>query len=240
MYQPSHSLLHNTNPNIKLFTLFLFILICLFKYNYYILLGIVLLTLFNILLSTVHIKFYIRPVFKLLPLLLILMAILYRYQVPLILILVINLKIFAVQVYLLMIIYTTAPDFLASGIAKGITVFNFIGLNISKIEEGINNLLKKIIYSADAKNKLLISQMISKGTSTENNDFAKISFLFKNHKPIKKVINNSLDEYKIEKKYKLHGENKKRYKYYNGNKFIVASYVFIHLIIIVYYILEVR
>lgn len=239
-YQVGTSPLHNLNPTVKMVMLFMFVLICLFKYNYYLLIGILLITAINIFLSAIHIKYYINVIFKFIFFLMLEAVVLYRYHIAIQSITIINVKVVALVLYLLMILYTTSSDHLGRAIARIISIFDFGGNNKKKIEKKMVGIFKKIYYKANTKKNLLISQMISSSIRKDDSKVTTIISIFKNRKKIKEETKQSFSEYEIEGKYKLDGWKNNSYQYHKKIFIFEILYFMVHFSLIIYYILKVR
>ena len=113
-YNDEISLIHRIDPLLKFIGLFIYILVCLFKYDN--ILFIINLSLVFIIILFSNVSIFI-----------------YLYQLDIMDINIVVFKIVFLVLYMAVIVYTTTKEDIGKGLAKVINVFNLIGINIKKI-----------------------------------------------------------------------------------------------------------
>lgn len=240
IYQPNGSLIQSINPTIKTICFLLFTLSCLFKYDYYLLVIMTFIVILIISFNNIHVKHYIKIIFKTAFPLAIIGILLYRYQIETINIVAILLKILFWVICFFSYLSTTAPDKLGKSISSVINIFNFMGINPKKIELVITRFLKKIYFVFSAKTELLEHQALKGNDYNHGNYLSKKILILKNKKQINKSGKSKLAEFQEEMKYKMYDSSLKKYPYRKRAGIFDYFYLALHLALIIVYILMVR
>ena len=179
-YNDEDSIIHRINPLLKFIGLFIYILVCLFKYDNVLFILNISLVFMLILLSNISIIKYLKVVWKLKYLIIVLYFMLYHYGLEIIDINIIVFKLIFLILYIVMIIYTTTKEDIGKGLAKGLNIFNIIGINLKKISSFITNIITFIISYIDTM-KEVINSGENKGIMySHSNILNKIKLVFIN------------------------------------------------------------
>ena len=194
-----------------------------------------------ILLSNVSILRYLKVVWKLKYLIIILYFMLYHYGLEIIDINVIVFKLIFLILYIVMIIYTTTKEDIGKGLAKGFNIFNIIGINLKKISSFITNIITFIISYIDTM-KEVINSGENKGIDySHSNILNKFKLVLVNLKRVYKDCKNKMRLRKSDMKYKLYDGNIiSKYKYRTKLVIFDYAYIFMNIGLIIYYVLKVR
>ena len=240
-YNDEISIIHRINPVIKLFGLFIYVLICLLKYNNYLFIANLSFIFLLMLLSNVNILRNFKLVWKFKFIILIMYVVMYHYQMSIVDINIIVFKFIFFLVYLSVIYYTTTKEEIGIGLSKIVNIFNLIGIDLRKIASFFTNIITSVICFFDTLGDTLISGEIKGNVYTHSNIIDKYKLYVRYFKKVYKSSKDKMKKRKNDMKYKLYNDNiKKRYKY--GKKLGIYDYLFILINIgfIVFYILKVR
>lgn len=240
-YNDEDSIIHRINPLLKFIGLFIYILVCLFKYDNVLFILNISLVFMLILLSNISIIKYLKVVWKLKYLIIVLYFMLYHYGLEIIDINIIVFKLIFLILYIVMIIYTTTKEDIGKGLAKGLNIFNIIGINIKKISSFITNIIAFIIDYIDTM-KEVINSGENKGIMySHSNILNKIKLVFINLKRVYKDCKNKMRLRKSDMKYKLYDGNIiSKYKYRTKLVIFDYAYILLNISLIIYYVLKVR
>lgn len=239
-YQPNNSIIHMLNPVIKIACFFIFFLSCFFRYDYYLLIIMTGITLLLVFFSNVHIKYYLKVIYKLIFVFLLAGVIMYRFTMSLDEIIPILLKVLYLILYIYVILYTTPPEKTAKGLSAVLNTFNIFGIKKEKIEKFITFSLKKVYFSLDSTDEVLASKSLKGQDYAYKNNFSKKLLIFKSRKGISEINKEKMAEYQDELKYKMYDTNKKKYPYRKKIGIIDIIVLMAHLSLIIYYIARVR
>lgn len=240
-YNEGESIMHRLNPLIKLFGLFIYVLVCLLKFNNLIFIFSISLVFMLMLFSDINIFKYIKIIWKFKYILIILYIFMYRNGVEFIDINILVFKIIFIILYIFMIIYTTTKEDLGKSIATTLNIFNVIGISIKKISSFIIDLFVYVSYFIDSLNEFITSLEIKGNIYNHNNLIGKFKICIKNFKKIFINTSNKMQDRRREKKYRLYNSNvKSKYKY--RYRLCIYDYIFVilNMGIILFYILRVR
>ncbi len=240
-YNDEESIVHNINPLFKFIGLFIYILICLLKYNNLLFIMNLSLVFILILLSNVSILRYIKIVWRLKYILIIIYFMMIHNNVAIIDINIMVFKIVFLILYIALIIYTTTKEDIGKGLAKILNIFNIIGLNLKKISSFITNIITFIINYIDILGEVIISGEFKGIVYSHSNILSKIKLIFSNLKRVYKESKKVMSIRKSDMKYKLYDGNiVSKYKY--RNKLMLFDYLYLlgNISLIIYYILKVR
>lgn len=240
-YNDEDSIIHRINPLLKFIGLFIYILVCLFKYDNILFILNISLVFVLILLSNVSILRYLKVIWKLKYLIIILYFMLYHYGLEIIDINVIVFKLVFLVLYIALIIYTTTKEDIGRGLSKGLNIFNIIGINLKKISSFITNIITFIISYIDTM-KEVINSGENKGIDySHSNILNKFKLVLVNLKRVYKVCKNKMRLRKSDMKYKLYNGNIiSKYKYRTKLAIFDFAYIFMNIGLIIYYVLKVR
>lgn len=240
-YNGEESIIHRMNPVVKLFGLFIYVLVCLLKFNNFLFIFNISLVFCLLLLSNINYLKYIKIIWKLKYVLIIMYAYMYHKEIAFLDMNIFVFKFIFFVLYIALLIYSTTKEDLGKGLANVTNVFNIFGINVKKISSFFTGIFTFWVYFIENINKFINSLEIKGQVYSHNNILGKYKLILKN---IKSVFINTKSNMKLRKndmKYKLYDGNvKSQYKY--RNKLCIFDYIFIILNIgmIVFYILKVR
>lgn len=240
-YNHEESIIHRLNSVVKMIGLFVYVLICLLKFNNFLFIFNISLIFLMLLISNIKFSKYLKVVWKLKYIIIIMYAYMYHKEMTFIDMNIIVFKFVFFILYIAMMIFTTTKEDLGKGGAKTINIFNIFGISLRKISSFITNILVYTSYFIDTFNEVFINLEIKGQVFTQSNLIEKWKLFFKNVKLIFSKIKLKVDDRKVEKKNKFYDGNvKSQYKY--RNKLCIFDYIFIILNIgmVVFYILKVR
>ena len=240
-YNGEESIIHRMNPVVKLFGLFIYVLVCMFKFNNILFIVNISIVFLLLLLSNINIFKYLKIIWKLKYILIIMYAYMYHKEMDFFDMNVIVFKFVFLILYIAMLVYTTTKVDLGKGGAKAINIFNLIGISFTKISTFITNIFVFIEEFIEESNEVITNLEIKGKDYTHSNIVGRIKLFFKNLKLILSKTKNKMRLRKSDMKYKLYNGNvKSQYKY--RNKLCIFDYLFIILNIgmVVFYILKVR
>ena len=155
LYNGEESLLILINPVIKLFGLFIYILLILLKFNRLLFIINIGLVFLLILLSNVKLTKYLKIIWKLKYLIILLYAYLYYKNLEIVEINIIIFKLIFLLMYIWVIIYTTNKEELSRGLSIILNKINLIGIPIKKITMFFINVYSFIEYFIDTYNEYI-------------------------------------------------------------------------------------
>ncbi len=240
-YNNEESIIHRLNPVVKIFGLFIYVLICMLKFNNILFIVNVSLVFGLILLSNISILRYLKVVWKLKYILVVMYAYMIHKDMIFTDMNILVFKFVFLILYVSLIVYTTTKEDLGRGGALSINMFNLIGISLKKISSFITNVVTFLEYLIINTNDIFTNLEIKGKDYTHSNIIMKIKMFFSN---INLVFKKTKDKMKLRKndmKYRMYDGNvKSQYKY--RNKLCIFDYLFIILNIgmIIFYILKVR
>ncbi len=240
-YNNEESIIHRLNPVIKMFGLFIYVLICLLKFNNILFIVNISIVFMMLLLSNIKIIKYFKVVWKLKYILIIMYAFMYHKEMSFIDMNVIAFKFVFFMLYGVMLVYTTTKEDLGKGGANAINMFNIIGISLRKISSFITNIFAFFLIWIDTYNEVFTNLEIKGHVYTHSNVIDRLKLFLKNIKLVFKKCKSKMKSRINDMKYKLYrGNVKSKYKY--RRKLCIFDYLFIILNIgmIVFYILKVR
>lgn len=240
-YNNEESIIHRLNPVVKIFGLFIYTIICLLKFNNLLFIVNISLVFLLLLLSNIKILKYLKVVWKLKYILIIMYAFMYHKNMAFIDMNIIVFKFIFFILYGVMIVYTTTKEDLGKGCANTLNIFNIVGISLKKISSFITNIFAYFLIWIDTYNEVFMTLEIKGNVYTHSNLIDKVKFFFSNIKIVFKKSKEKLLLRNSDKRYKLYDGNvKSQYKY--RRKLCIFDYLFIILNIgmIIFYILKVR
>lgn len=240
-YNNEESIIHRLNSVVKLFGLFIYVLICLLKFNNILFIVNISIVFALLLLSNINILKYLKVIWKLKYILIIMYAYMYHKEMAFIDMNIIVFKFVFFMLYGVMLVYTTTKEDLGKGGAISINIFNIIGISLRKIASFITNIFAYLLIWIDTYNEVFTSLEIKGIVYTHSNLIDKIKLFFTNIKMVFSKCNDKMKSRKNDMKYRLYNGNvKSQYKY--RRKLCIFDYLFIILNIgmVIFYILKVR
>lgn len=240
-YNNEESIIHRLNPVVKIFGLFIYVLICMLKFNNILFIVNISVVFCLILLSNINILRYLKIVWKLKYILVIMYFYMIHKDMEFMDINVLVFKFVFLVLYIALIVYTTTKEDLGRGGALSVNMFNLIGISFKKISLFITNVVTFFEYFIVNMNDIFTNLEIKGNDYTHNNIIAKFKLFILNIRLVFKKTKDNMKSRKNDMKYRLYDGNvKSQYKY--RNKLCIFDYLFIILNIgmIIFYILKVR
>jgi len=241
-YNDVDSLVHRLNSSFKFIGLFIYVLICLLKFNNILFIVNTLLVFILILLSNIKYIRYLKVIWNLKYIIIIYYFVtLNALGMDLSSINILLFKILFFIMYIKVIIFTTPKENIGRGLGRIFNVFNFLGISIKIIELFFINLFD-YRYLLVANNNQYINSLEHRGIDYSHNNIiekTKISLL-----GVKSINDKSIKDIKNKKeiiKDRLYNDKVKRlYKYRNRFNIFDIIYMIINIAMIIYYVLVVR
>ena len=240
-YNNEESIIHRLNPVVKIFGLFIYVLICMLKYDNILFIFNISIVFLLLLLSNINMFKYLKIIWKLKYILIVMYAYMYHKEMTLIDMNILAFKFIFLILYCVLLVYTTTKEDFGKGIARILDLFNIININLKKISCCTTNIFTFFQVWIDTYNELFTNLEIKGIVYSHVDLIGKFKIFLKN---IKLIFMKSRENMKIRKndmKYRFYNENvKSKYKY--RKKLCIFDYIFIILNIgmIVFYILKVR
>lgn len=240
-YNDEKSILHNINPLCKFIGLFIYILLCLLKYNNLLFIMTLCLVFIMILCSNVSILRYFKIVWNLKYLIIVMYFFMLHKNMAIQDINIIIFKIVFLVLYCFLILYTTTKEDIGRGLAKILNLFNLIGINLKKISSFITGRIFFILCYIEILNKVVVYGEYRGVDYSQSNILNKVKIIIMNLKRVYKESKSVMTQRKNDMKYKLYDGNiVSKYKY--EKKLVMIDYLFIaiNIILVIYYVLKVR
>ncbi len=240
-YNGENSIIDRLNPVVKIFGLFIYCLISLLKFNNLLFIVNISLVFMFILLSNVKITRYLKIVWELKYIIIIMYTFMYSKNMAFFDMNVIVFKWIFFVLYIFLIIYTTTKEDLGKGSAKILNIINIIGISIRKIANLITNILVFIELLIQTYIDILTNYEVKGKVYSHSNIIDKCKLVFSNTRLVFKKTKEKMKTRNSDKRYKLYNGNvKSKYKY--RNKLCIFDYIFIifNVGMIIFYILKVR
>ncbi len=168
-YYPIDSALHRLNPIVKLLNFIISIGIICFSNSLQIHLLLLSLVFIMCMLSYVPTKFYFNSFYSLRYFYILIVVLCAFFKLDLQTTLVYIFKLIIVIEYLSIIFYTTSRSELNYGIEKVLNVFNFLGLNMAVVANGITNVISFFPTLVNT-GKIILKSQSSRGIDYNNSD----------------------------------------------------------------------
>ena len=240
-YNWEKSIVHRINPIIKIVGLFFYVLVCMFKFNNTLFIINVSFVFFLMLLSNISIVRYLKKIWKLKYLLILLYFLLFRFGMRLGNLNILFIEIIFFIIYLNIIIFTTSKEEIGKGLAYVVNIFNIVGISLKKISTFFTNIISFFRYVIDSYNEELIRSDLNGLTYSSGSIIDRKLIFLKN---IKSIYNNSKNKIRNRKENMknkfLNFQIKTKYNYWN--KMVVYDYLFLlcDFGILLFYVLKVR
>lgn len=240
-YNGENSILNQVHPVVKFWGYFVYIVLCLVKFDQILFICNLSFVFLLLLLSNVRFTKYLKVVWKLKYILCLLYAFMYHKQMAFI---DMNIVVFQFLFFILygwMIVYSTTMDDIGRGSSIILNLFNFFGISIKSISLFITNLFVFKDYFIDSYNDFFKKLEVEGIVYSDSTIFTKMFLFIKNFKRIWLISICKMKLRKQDLKYRMFDKkSKSKYKYRNKLCFFDYIYVFITLGMLIYYIVKVR
>ena len=188
-YYPINSRIHRLNPVIKLINFILVLLLVILSKSVYINGFILVFVFVMMLLSFVPFKYYLKSIYSLRYVYLLIALICLYFNTSVEVCLVYIAKVIIVVEYLNIIAFTTSPSENIYGVEKFLSFFNFLYLNVSKIAVKINSIIRYLPLYITVQDKAFKASS-SRGVDYNNmNIFERTKVFFSVNKNVRRLTN---------------------------------------------------
>ena len=235
------SFVHRMSPLIKIFSLFVYILVCLFKYNNYLFIFSLSYVFCLLLLSNIKLRKYIKVIWKFKYILIIIAFYMYSRDISLIDGSVVMLKIIFLILHIFMILFTTTKSQVVRSLTWLVDRINIIGFNKKKIYNFIDNIYSFIFKFIDVFNDTIIYREMNGTEYVHGNVLSKGKIVVSNIKNIFNSTKSKVKDNKVIKKYRLFDERVvSKYRYVNKLCLIDYLVLIINVGMVIFYVMKVR
>lgn len=240
-YNWEKSIIHRINPIIKIVGLLFYVLVCMFKFNNTLFIINISFVFLLMLLSNVSLFRYLKKIWNLKYILIILYFLLFRFGMRMGTVNTLILEVIFFIFFLNVIVFTTSKEDIGKGLAYILNIFNLIGISIKKIAAFITNIISFFRYFLGSYNNELIRSDIN-GVTYSSGSFIDRKLIF--IKNIKSIYNNSVIKVKNRKENMknkfLNFHTKIKYNYWN--KMVVYDFIFLlcDFGMLLFYVFKVR
>lgn len=241
VYKCENSFVHRMNPLIKIFSLLVYILLWLLKYNNYLFIMSLSYVLFLILISNVKLRKYFKFLWNLKYIFIILFFYLYSIRFEFIDGLMLFLRIIFLIWHVLLILYTTTRKELCMAITNLVNIFNLFGIKKKTIFNFVDGIYCYFLNIINVYNGIFIAQELSGNSAVFGSILDKWKLFFLKIKEFIFYIKLKNKLYKQEKKNRLYYVySKSKFKYVN--RFCLLDYLvlIINVGMIIFYVLKVK
>lgn len=235
------SFIHRMNPLIKIFSLFVYILVWLFKFNNYLFIFSLSYVFLLILISNVKLRKYIKILWKFKYIFIIFGFYMYSKNMSIMDSSIIMLRIVFLILHIFMIMFTTTKSQMVRTVGWLIDRINIIGINKKKIYNLVDNIYTFIFKFISLFNDTIVYREMNGNEFVHGNIISKGKIVIS---IIKNVFNNTKSKVKDNKdvkKYRLYDERVvSKYRYVN--KLCIVDYLvlIINVGMVIFYVLKVR
>ncbi len=240
-YNCEESIIHRINSVVKLFGLFIYVLLCLLKFNNVLFICNIGFVFLLILLSNINIIKYLKVIWKLKYILIIMYAFMYHKQMDFMNMNIIIFKFVFFVLYLSMIVYTTSREDIGKGTSIVVDRINIVGISFKSITTFFTNILVFVDNFIDSYNEIFIIEGIKGKVYSCSNLIDKIKYIVINFKIVLEDSKEKMNNRKYDMKYRMYNKDvKSKYKY--RNKLFIFDYVYVilNVAMLVFYVLKVR
>ena len=235
------SFVHRMSPLIKIFSLFVYILVCLFKYNNYLFIFSLSYVFCLLLLSNIKLRKYIKVIWKFKYILIIIAFYMYSRDISLIDGSVVMLKIIFLILHIFMILFTTTRSQVVRSLTWLVDRINIIGFNKKKIYNFIDNIYSFIFKFIDVYNDTIIYKEINGIDYVHSNILSRSKLVLCNVKNVYKNTKSKVHNIKKDKKNRLFDERIiSKYKYVNRLCIMDYLVLIINIGMVIFYVMKVR
>lgn len=235
------SFVHRMSPLIKIFSLFVYILVCLFKYNNYLFIFSLSYVLALVLLSNIKLRKYLKVLWKFKYIFIIIVFFMYSRGIPLEDGSIVMLRIIFLILHVFVILFTTTKSQMVRSITWLIDRINIVGINKKKIYNFIDNLYSFIFGFIDLYNDTIIYKEMNGLNFVHGNILSRGKLVLSNIKLIYKNTKSKISNNKNIKKYRLFDEKiVSKYKYVNRLCIMDYLVLIINIGMVIFYVMKVR
>ncbi len=235
------SCVHRINPVIKLLGLFVYVLICLLRFDNILFVCNISFVFMLMLLSNIDMMRYLKVVWRLKYVIIIAYFMMYHFNMDLINMNIVVFKFVFFVLYLSVIVFTTTRESIGKACSKIVNLFNLVGLGESRISIFIIDLFVYAQCFMESYKDRIINSEIKGIVYNHSNIIEKWKIKASNFKFVLDDTKEKMLARKNDMKYRMY-DNKVKKKYRYKNKLCVFDYIYVILNIgmIVFYILKVR
>ena len=235
------SFIHRMNPLIKIFSLFVYILVWLFKFNNYLFIFSLSYVFLLILISNVKLRKYIKVLWKFKYIFIIIGFYMYSKNMDIMDSSIIMLRIIFLILHIFMIMFTTTKSQMVRTIGWLIDRINIIGINKKKIYNLIDNIYTFIFKFISLFNDTIIYREMNGTEYVHGNVLSKGKIVVSNIKNIFNSTKSKVKDNKVIKKYRLFDERVvSKYRYVNKLCLIDYLVLIINVGMVIFYVMKVR
>lgn len=232
-YYPVNSTIHRLNPLIKVINFLIVVFLSILSNSISITFFVTCLIFVMMLMSFVPFRYYLKTVFGLIPIYIIIAIIGYYLKLNITQIVTYILRILNVFEYIVLITYTTSSSESEYGIEKFLSLFNFLYLPISKLAVKINSIIRYYPLSLTVENRVETSSA-ARGIDYNTPTFYGWLYTSKNvregKKRIRKIMNK---EIAFSQELRLYNVQKYRTNYRtNKISYLDIFFLIFHLVLV--------
>lgn len=235
------SFIHRMNPLIKIFSLFVYILVWLFKFNNYLFIFSLSYVFLLILISNVKLRKYIKVLWKFKYIFIIIGFYMYSKNMSIMDSSIIMLRIVFLILHIFMIMFTTTKSQMVRTIGWLIDRINIIGINKKKIYNLVDNIYTFIFKFISLFNDTIVYREMNGTEYVHGNIISKGKIVVSNIKNVFNSTKSKVKDNKEVKKYRLYDERVvSKYRYVN--KLCIVDYLvlIINVGMVIFYVMKVR
>lgn len=235
------SFIHRMNPLIKIFSLFVYILVWLFKFNNYLFIFSLSYVFLLILISNVKLRKYIKVLWKFKYIFIIIGFYMYSKNMSIMDCSIIMLRIVFLILHIFMIMFTTTKSQMVRTIGWLIDRINIIGINKKKIYNLVDNIYTFIFKFISLFNDTIVYREMNGTEYVHGNIISKGKIVVSNIKNVFNSTKSKVKDNKEVKKYRLYDERVvSKYRYVN--KLCIVDYLvlIINVGMVIFYVMKVR
>ena len=235
------SFIHRMNPLIKIFSLFVYILVWLFKFNNYLFIFSLSYVFLLILISNVKLRKYIKVLGKFKYIFIIIGFYMYSKNMDIMDSSIIMLRIIFLILHIFMIMFTTTKSQMVRTIGWLIDRINIIGINKKKIYNLVDNIYTFIFKFISLFNDTIIYRELNGTEYVHGNVLSKGKIVVSNIKNVFNSTKSKVKDNKVIKKYRLFDERVvSKYRYVNKLCLIDYLVLIINVGMVIFYVMKVR
>ena len=235
------SFIHRMNPLIKIFSLFVYILVWLFKFNNYLFIFSLSYVFLLILISNVKLRKYIKVLWKFKYIFIIIGFYMYSKNMDIMDSSIIMLRIIFLILHIFMIMFTTTKSQMVRTIGWLIDRINIIGINKKKIYNLVDNIYTFIFKFISLFNDTIIYREMNGTEYVHGNVLSKGKIVVSNIKNVFNSTKSKVKDNKVIKKYRLFDERVvSKYRYVNKLCLIDYLVFIINVGMVIFYVMKVR
>lgn len=235
------SFIHRMNPLIKIFSLFVYILVWLFKFNNYLFIFSLSYVFLLILISNVKLRKYIKVLWKFKYIFIIIGFYMYSKNMSIMDSSIVMLRIVFLILHIFMIMFTTTKSQMVRTIGWLIDRINIIGINKKKIYNLVDNIYTFIFKFISLFNDTIVYREMNGTEYVHGNIISKGKIVVSNMKNVFNSTKSKVKDNKEVKKYRLYDERVvSKYRYVN--KLCIVDYLvlIINVGMVIFYVMKVR